>query len=77
MIKNVGPADRAVRIVIGAVFAFLIAMGLVAGWFAALLGVVGALLLVTGLTGSCPAYRAMDIDSMNHADAYKQVDERI
>ena len=77
MIKNVGPSDRAVRIVLGGVLAFLIVMGLVTGWFAALLGIVGAVLLLTGLTGNCPAYRAMDIDSMNHADAYKQVDDSI
>jgi hypothetical protein len=77
MLRNVGPADRAVRIVIGAVIAFLVAMGLVTGWFAAALGIFGAVMLLTGLTGSCPAYRAMDIDSLNHADAYKQVDEAI
>ena len=77
MIKNVGPADRAVRIILGAVLDFLIVMGLVDGLFAALLGVVAALSLMTGLFGRCPAYRAMDIDSMNHADAYNQVDGRI
>ena len=77
MLKNVGPADRAVRVIVGAVIAFLIVMGLVEGWFAVLIGAFAALLLLTGLSGHCPAYRAMDIDSRNHEDAYKQVDESI
>lgn len=77
MLRNVGPADRLVRVTIGAVIAFLIVMGLLDGWFAVLMGAFAALMMLTGITGHCPAYRAMDIDSRNHEDAYKQVDEAI
>lgn len=74
MVVNVGPADRAVRTILGGVLAFLIIMGLVDGWFALVLGITAALLLVTGLLGHCPAYRAIDIDTLNHDDAYNQAD---
>lgn len=47
---NVGKADRAIRVVIGAA-----ALG--AGWhYGSLLGLVGLVPFVTGLTGRCPAY---------------------
>lgn len=62
--KNEGMADRAVRMVLGVVV-------LVVAWFALGLGsgavlgivaaVVGAVLLVTGLVGFCPAYRLLGI----------------
>ena len=77
MLKNVGPADRAVRVIVGAVIAFLIVMGPVEGWFAILLGAFAAVMLISGLTGHCLAYRAMDMDTRNHEDAYKQLDESI
>jgi len=77
MTRNVGPADRAVRIVLGGVLAFIIAMGLVESWFAVVLGAFATLLLLTGLAGRCPFYRMMDIDSQNHEDAYVRVDEGI
>lgn len=63
MVKNMGSADRIVRIVIGLVIAFLIVMGLVEGLFAFLIGVFAALLIGTALIGSCPFLAAMDIDT--------------
>ena len=63
MVKNMGSADRIVRIVIGLVIAFLIVMGLVEGLFAFLIGVFAALLIGTALIGSCPFLAVMDIDT--------------
>ena len=50
MIKNVGNADRAVRVVAGVV---IIAAGL---YFKSWWGAVGALPLLTGIVRWCPAY---------------------
>ena len=50
MNKNVGGADRAVRIIAGVV---IVAWGVVTGSW---LGVIGAIPLATGLIGWCPLY---------------------
>jgi hypothetical protein len=77
MIKNLGGADRAVRLVVGATLGFLVGMTLVEGWLAIALAVIAAYLLVTALTGACPLYSQMEIDTFNHDDAYVRLDERI
>ena len=50
MIKNVGNADRAVRVVAGVV---IIAAGV---YFKSWWGAIGALPLLTGIVRWCPAY---------------------
>lgn len=55
-IRNEGNVDRMLRIVIGIgffIFAFMVLPG-VWQWLA---GLIGAVLLITGITGVCPAYR--------------------
>jgi len=56
MTRNVGTADRAVRAAIAALIAVLVGMGTVSGGAAVLLGIVGLVMLVTALAGSCPLY---------------------
>ena len=62
--KNEGTADRALRSVLGVVvlavawFALGLGSGAALGIIA---GVVGLVLLVTGLVGFCPAYRLLGI----------------
>ena len=59
---NEGTFDRIVRGVIGAILLAVVAMSLegpialVEGVFAIVIGVAGAMLLLTGLIGWCPAY---------------------
>ena len=81
MTKNVGPADRVVRIILAALLGFLCYMGLAQGWFgnwfAGVLGVVALYLLVTGLLRSCLAYKLMDLDTNNREDAYHPTDAQI
>lgn len=81
MTKNVGPADRVVRIIVAALLGFLCYMGLTEGWFdswfAGALGVVALYLLVTGLLRSCLAYKLMDLDTNNREDAYHPTDAQI
>ena len=56
MWKNVGSLDRTLRIVL-ALGAVIWALG-ASGALAVVLWIVAALLVVTGLTGFCPLYRA-------------------
>lgn len=63
MHKNVGFADRGVRLIVAAVLGFFIAMQFVDGWFAIVLGVIAALLAVTALLGICPFYRVAGLDT--------------
>lgn len=55
---NVGPADRALRIVAGAVLLALAFVGPRTAW-----GFLGLVPLLTGALGSCPLYTLFGIDS--------------
>lgn len=58
---NVGPTDRALRVVMGIV---LIGCGTyLAGTTGIVMGVVGLVPLITGLVGKCPAYSLFKIDT--------------
>jgi len=66
MKKNEGSTDRAVRVVVGvvAIVAASLWLGLADGTIAGLLvAAVGAVLLVTGVVGVCPAYRALGMNT--------------
>lgn len=57
MKKNVGSIDKIIRLIIAAVVIYFgYAGGLEAAWAANVLYVVGAILLFTILTSSCPLY---------------------
>lgn len=67
MKANVGGADRMLRLVAGvALLAVALLPALqfagtgVGAWVA---GIVGAILLVTGLTRQCPAYRVLGVNT--------------
>ena len=61
---NEGALDRAVRLVLGAVVLWLSTLsGMVTGGIATALTVVGAVLVVTGLTGFCGLYKLLGIDT--------------
>jgi hypothetical protein len=61
MRTNEGLLDRAIRVVVGAGLLSLLVIGPVPGW--GLAGLVGLLLLVTGLTGFCVTYALLGIDT--------------
>lgn len=62
MTHNVGTIDRAIRVVVGLalVAAFFYAPGESAWRYLYLIGLVP---LVTGLAGSCPAYRVLGLST--------------
>lgn len=56
--NNVGGIDRALRIIVGVALIVATLMGAIGVW-----GWVGVLPLVTGLLGSCPAYKIFGFSS--------------
>lgn len=56
MTKNVGSADRALRVAAGLVLIALAAMGNIGWW-----GFIGVVPLLTGLAGTCPAYTLLGV----------------
>jgi len=57
MERNEGMVDRAIRIAFGLGLIALVFMGPKTVWF----GVVGLVLLATGLVGFCPLYRVIGV----------------
>ncbi len=56
MKKNVGATDITIRLVIAAASAILIVFGVFSLWIDIILGIFGAIMLVTSLIGFCPIY---------------------
>jgi hypothetical protein len=56
MKPNMGTADRAVRILVAIVIAFLYFTGRISGVLAAILGVIAVAFIVTSFAGRCPGY---------------------
>ena len=63
MKKNMGSADRIIRIVAAIVFAVLYFTGTVTGAFGIILIVLGGIFVVTSLIGFCPLYTLVGINS--------------
>ena len=61
MRTNEGSLDRAVRTLVAVGLLSLLALGPVPGW--GLVGLIGLLPVVTGLTGYCPLYVPLGIDT--------------
>ncbi len=58
---NEGFLDRAVRVLAGMGMLSLLALGPIPGW--GLVGLIGLMPLVTGLTGFCPTYVPLGIET--------------
>lgn len=56
MIKNMGTADRIIRIILALVVLVLYLTGVIAGWLAIVLGIVAVIFVLTSLVGFCPLY---------------------
>ena len=63
MTRNEGSLDRILRTVAGGALALLMLTGVVGGVLGWLLLALGAILLVTGLTGFCPLYALFGIQT--------------
>ena len=56
MMKNMGSADRVIRLVIAVAIAVLYFTGTISGTLAIVLGIVAVAFFVTSLVGWCPSY---------------------
>ena len=63
MPKNMGTADRVIRIFLAAIMAVLIFTGLVYGVVAIVLGVLAAIFVLTSLVSFCPLYLPFKIST--------------
>lgn len=63
MKKNMGPADRIIRILLAGVLAYLYFGGIVTGTFGLVLVVLGGVFLLTSLVGFCPLYAPFGIST--------------
>lgn len=63
MKKNMGVADRVIRIILAAVFAFLFFGGYVTGTLGMILLILGGIFVLTSLVSFCPLYAIFGIDT--------------
>jgi hypothetical protein len=70
MMKNVGTADRIIRIVVACTLVFLAATPAVNGWLAYVFIAAAAYLALTAIVGQCLIYRMLDVDSHVHGGTY-------
>ena len=76
MARNVGPADRVVRIIVGLGLALLVYLGTLTGVAAIVTGVVAAYLFVTGLLARCVVYKMIGVDTSIQEQPYSTTDDR-
>lgn len=56
MKKNMGAADRTIRILLAIIVGYLILKGQISGTLAFILGILTVAFIVTGFIGWCPVY---------------------
>jgi hypothetical protein len=61
--RNVGTTDRVVRIIAGLALAVALVAGTISGPLTAVVGLVAAVLVVTGAIGFCPLYALFRIST--------------
>lgn len=77
MVKNIGPEDRVVRIVVGLALGFLIYLGVIQSEVANIItGVVAAYLLLSGILAMCIFYKMLDVDTSIQEQPYSTTDDR-
>ena len=76
MVKNVGPEDRVVRIVVAIALAVLIYVGVLEDTPAIIAGVAAAVLLLSGLFAYSLVYKMLDIDTSVQEQSYSTTDDR-
>jgi hypothetical protein len=63
MKKNVGSADKIVRILLAILFAVLIFTNAVSGWLVIVLGILAVVFLLTALVNFCPIWFALKVST--------------
>jgi hypothetical protein len=76
MDKNVGPADRIVRIVVALGLGLLIYLGTIGSTAAIIAGIVALYLLLSGLLAKCLVYKLVGVDTRVQEQPYSTTDDR-
>lgn len=63
MKTNVGTVDKVIRFLIAAAAAALILTNTITGTVAIVVGIIGGVMLVTGLTGFCGLYKVLGMNT--------------
>ncbi|KPM47546.1 YgaP family membrane protein [Jiulongibacter sediminis] len=63
MKKNMGNADKLIRLIVAVVLGFLIYNGTIAGTLGTVLGVIAVIFLLTSLVSFCPLYTLFGINT--------------
>ena len=63
MKKNMGSADRVIRIILAAIFAVLYFTGTVTGTLGLVLVILGAVFLLTSVVSFCPLYTIVGLNT--------------
>jgi len=63
MTKNMGSLDKAIRLVLAAVFVALYFMNVVSGTFGIVLLVLAGVFVLTSFIGSCPLYLPFNLST--------------
>jgi uncharacterized membrane protein len=63
MKQNESKVDRIIRVVAGVVLIFL-GFSTFSGWLAVVVGMLGVVLLFTGVLGFCPIYAALKLSTL-------------
>ena len=66
--KNIGMVDKNTRMVLGSVLIIGSILGLINPPWRYLLLLIGIILLVTGITGTCPLYSILGINTLEKRD---------
>lgn len=70
MVRNVGTADRIVRLCAAALLAFAGVTTQVSGWVEIVCYAAAAYLVLSAIIGHCLIYRLLEIDSHEHGGTY-------
>ena len=62
--KNVGMIDRVIRIIFGIILMYLLVGNMVAAPWSYLVALIGLILLVTGIVGTCPLYSILGMNTL-------------
>lgn len=68
MKKNMGTADRVIRILVAVVIGFLYFTDRISGALAIILGIIAVALVVTSLVARCPAYCPLGLSTCKEPD---------
>lgn len=63
MVKNMGLADRVIRVLVAILIAILYISGTIGGTVAVVLGLIAVVFVVTSGVGFCPAYLPFKINT--------------